>query len=98
MRQGQRALGDEFRIPRRSEPLMRSSPPMPHVRLRGPLKKLAGDRSEHQLSGSTVLELLVSLEREHPAMAGWVLDERRTIRRHINVFVNGERGRETTRV
>jgi molybdopterin converting factor small subunit len=62
------------------------------------LKKLAADRSEHQLAGDTVAELLRALEREHPAVAGWVLDERGLIRPHINVFVNGERGREATAV
>jgi molybdopterin converting factor small subunit len=31
-------------------------------------------------------------------MGGWVLDERGLIRRHINVFVNGERGTEATAV
>ena len=31
-------------------------------------------------------------------MAGWILDERGVIRRHINVFVNGERGGEETAV
>jgi molybdopterin converting factor small subunit len=66
------------------------------VRLRGPLKARAGDRSEHSVDGRTVEELLRELEREHPALAGWILDERGAIRRHINVFVNGEHGREAT--
>ena len=61
------------------------------VRLRGPLKRLAGDRSEQEIAGATVAELLQELERAHPAMDGWVLDERGRIRQHINVFVNGER-------
>jgi sulfur-carrier protein len=68
------------------------------VRLRGPLKRLAGERSEHALEGATVGELMRTLEQTHPAMGGWILDERGLIRRHINVFVNGERGGEETAV
>ena len=68
------------------------------VRLREPLRKLAGGRSDHPVEGATVGELLQGLEREHPAVGGWILDERRLIRRHINVFVNGERGKEDTPV
>jgi len=67
------------------------------VRLRGPLKTLAGSGEIH-VGGATVGELLQSLERETPALDGWILDERDRIRRHINVFVNGERGREDTPV
>jgi sulfur-carrier protein len=63
---------------------------MPTVRVRGPLKRLAGDRSEHAIEGATVAELLVELERANPAARGWILDERGILRRHINVFVNGE--------
>jgi sulfur-carrier protein len=67
------------------------------VRLRGPLKTLAGG-AELPVAGVTVAELLGALERERPALHGWILDERGRIRRHINVFVNGERGSEETPV
>ncbi|HWF36642.1 MAG TPA: MoaD/ThiS family protein [Solirubrobacteraceae bacterium] len=68
------------------------------VSVRGPLRKLAGARAEHELEGVTVLELLRALEGRHPDLGGWVLDERGLIRRHINVYVNGERGEEATPV
>jgi molybdopterin synthase sulfur carrier subunit len=68
------------------------------VRLRGQLRALAGGRGEHELEGATVIEQLRALERRHPALDGWILDERALIRRHINVFVNGERGDESTAV
>jgi sulfur-carrier protein len=71
---------------------------MAFVRLRGPLKKLAGDRSDHAIEAGSVGELLRELERAQPAVGGWILDERGLIRRHINVFVNGERAREDTSV
>ena len=68
------------------------------VRLRGPLKSLAGNAAEHPVAGDTVAELLAGLEREYPPLHGWILDERGRIRRHINVFVNGERGGEDTAI
>ncbi|MEA2196140.1 MAG: sulfur-carrier protein [Solirubrobacteraceae bacterium] len=68
------------------------------VCVHGPLRKPLGDRAEHELTGDTVVELLKRLEREHPEISGWILDERGLIRRHINVFVNGERGAEGTAV
>jgi sulfur-carrier protein len=71
---------------------------MPVVRLRGPLKQLAGDRSEHALEGGSVGELLAEIERAHPPVKGWILDERGLLRRHINVFVNGEPGEQATPV
>ncbi len=70
----------------------------PVVCLRGPLRKLADGRAEHALPGQTVCDLLRALEGGHPDLKGWILDERGLIRRHINVFVNGERGGEGTAV
>jgi len=71
---------------------------MARVCLRQPLKRLAGDRAEHELAGATVGELLEALEGAHPAVDGWILDETGTLRRHINVFVNGERAAQDTHV
>ncbi len=68
------------------------------VCVHGPLRKLAGGTAELQIGGTTVEELLRGLEHEHPAVTGWILDERGVIRRHINVFVNGERSRAETAV
>jgi molybdopterin converting factor small subunit len=62
------------------------------VTLRGPLRRLAGGGAHHHVDGATVAELLRELERVHPALGGWILDERGLVRRHINVFVNGEYG------
>ena len=59
------------------------------VRLRGQLEKLAG-ASELTIEGGTVTDLLKGLEEEHSGLEGWILDERGVLRRHINVFVNGE--------
>ena len=68
------------------------------VRLRSPLKQLAGGAAEHRIEGATAGALLRELERSQPALGGWILDERGHVRRHINVFVNGEYGREDTPV
>jgi molybdopterin converting factor small subunit len=66
--------------------------------LRGPLKTLAGGESDHAVDGATVGEVLRELERSRPALGGWILDERGLVRRHINVFVNGEQEGEEKEV
>jgi molybdopterin synthase sulfur carrier subunit len=71
---------------------------VPVVRLRAPLSELAGGKRELELEGATVGDVLQALEREHPDVRGWILDERGLIREHINVFVNKDYGREDTPV
>jgi molybdopterin converting factor small subunit len=68
------------------------------VCVHGPLRQLAGGDAEHPIAGQTVCALLRGLEREHPRVTGWVLDERGLIRRHITIYVNGDLGREDTTV
>ena len=68
------------------------------ITLRSPLRQLADGKSEVEVRGSTLSEVLRTLEREHPRLSGWVLDERGQMREHVNVFVNGERGDVTVPV
>jgi len=67
---------------------------MPVVTLRAPLRDRAGGDANHDLPGTTVGEVLRELERRHPKVTGWILDEQGRVRPHVNVFVNGERTRE----
>ena len=51
------------------------------VRLRPPLRELAGGQREVELAGQTVGDVLRRLETEHPKLAGWVLDDQGKVRR-----------------
>ncbi len=68
------------------------------VRLRSPLRDLTGGTAEVRVDGDTVGEALRALERAHPAVSGWILDEHGRVRQHVNVFVDGERCREDAAV
>jgi molybdopterin converting factor small subunit len=61
------------------------------VKLRAPLKDLAGGNREVAVDGASVGEVLRELERRHPRISGGVLDVRGRVRPHVNVFVDGER-------
>jgi len=63
------------------------------VRLRPPLRELAGGAREVTVAGGTVGEALKALERAHPKLSGWVLDDQGRVREHVAVFLAGERVR-----
>ena len=68
------------------------------VTLRAPLKDLAGGNRDLEIAGDTVGDVLRTLESAWPKTAGWILDEHGAVRRHVNVFRNGERVDETTSI
>ena len=61
------------------------------VRLRPPLRELCDGRREVRVEGGTVAAVLRELERANPRLHGWTLDDRGNLRRHVAVFVAGER-------
>jgi molybdopterin synthase sulfur carrier subunit len=43
-----------------------------------------------QAEGQTVAEVIRSLEQQHPGLAAYIVDERGSLRKHVNIFVNDE--------
>lgn len=64
---------------------------MVQLQLSSALARLTEGQARMLLPGHTVGEVLRAVESEHPAIRGWILDEQGQVRRHVNVFVNGER-------
>ncbi len=63
---------------------------MPTFHLPSNLRHLAGGAEQVEVPGATVGEALRQLERTHPRLAGWVLDERGALRPHVSLFRNDE--------
>ncbi len=59
------------------------------VRLATPLRKFSEGRPELEAEGSTLEEVLLSIEAESPGFADKVL-ENGEIKRFINIYVNNE--------
>lgn len=72
---------------------------MPRVVLPDSLVRLFPDAERRlQIDGGTVLETVTRLDERWPGMRDRLLDGRPAIRRHIVIFVNGERAELSTPV
>jgi molybdopterin synthase sulfur carrier subunit len=60
------------------------------VRIPTPLQKFTKNQSEVHAQGATVDEILDDLERSFPGIRERLCDERGTIRKFINLYLNDE--------
>ena len=60
------------------------------VRIPTPLQKLTNNQSEVQCEAKNVNELLAGLEKQYPGIKERLCDEKGTLRRFVNVYVNEE--------
>ena len=60
------------------------------VRIPTPLRPMTGGKSEVELTGNTVSEIIENLGSAHPGIKERVYDEHGEIRRFINIYVNEE--------
>ncbi len=63
---------------------------MPSVRIPTPLRKLTGELEVVQAAGTTIAEVLHSLDQAFPGLKERICDDAGQVRRFVNVFVNDE--------
>jgi molybdopterin synthase sulfur carrier subunit len=61
-----------------------------NVRIPTILRPYTGGVAEVSAEGATLVDVISSLDADHPGLKGRVLDDDGTIRRFVNVYVNDD--------
>ncbi len=61
-----------------------------NIRIPTPLRKLTGEQEVVQADGSTIGEILQSLDKSYPGLKERICDENGNVRRFVNVYLNDE--------
>lgn len=61
-----------------------------HVLIPTPLLAVTGDKDEVTADGSNVKEILENLEKQFPGFEERLYDNTGSLRRFVNVYINGE--------
>jgi len=64
------------------------------VKIPTPLRPITGGRAEIKMEGATVGEVLSKMDSEFKGFSERVLDNEKTVKRFINVFVNEDNIRD----
>lgn len=54
------------------------------------LKRFFPNLQSEKVDASDVKQLLVSLDQKYPGLSGYLIDEQGSLRKHVNIFVNGK--------
>jgi molybdopterin synthase sulfur carrier subunit len=60
------------------------------IRIPTPLRKLTGEREVVEANGSTIDEILKSLDTSFPGLKERICDDQGNVRRFVNVYLNDE--------
>ena len=63
---------------------------MANVRIPTPLRKLTEGKEEVTVAGTTVGEVITSLEAAYPGIKARICDETGAVRKFVNIFANDE--------
>lgn len=71
---------------------------MPRVQFTRHLQRFFPQLAEVEVPAATVAELVTALDVLHPGLRDFLVDERGTLRKHVNVFVENEMVRDRERL
>ena len=63
---------------------------MPKVEVTNHLKRFFPTLGPRPLPAATVAELVRALDGRFPGIMGYLVDERGSLRKHVNIFIDGE--------
>lgn len=62
---------------------------MPTVKFTKALKRFFPQLKDTSANGNTLVEILGEIETHYPGMCSYVLDEQGSLRKHVNIFIDG---------
>jgi sulfur-carrier protein len=63
---------------------------MPHVTLSRHLQRFFPTLTDGEVAGATIRALVDELDRRHPGLATYIIDETGRLRRHVNIFIGDD--------
>ncbi|MEP7220138.1 MAG: MoaD/ThiS family protein [Bacteroidota bacterium] len=63
---------------------------MPSVSFTSHLRKFFPALAPTTVGGTTVAEVVAELDRLHPGLAAYIIDEQGGLRKHVNIFISND--------
>ena len=71
---------------------------MPTIKFTYALKRFFPKLKDTPATGKTLAEVFKEIENSYPGLTSYVLDERGSLRRHVNIFIDGKMINDRTRL
>lgn len=71
---------------------------MPRVQFTTHLVRFFPKLHDGDFEGATLADVIASIDRAHPGLAGYIVDDRGAIRSHVNVFLGDDLMRDRERL
>ncbi|MFN7145390.1 MAG: MoaD/ThiS family protein [Myxococcota bacterium] len=71
---------------------------MPVVHFTRHLQRFFPDLASQEVPGATVADVVGALDSRFPGLAAYLVDERGSLRKHVNIFVGDELVRDRVRL